>query len=473
MANQPKQGTNIVPLRTQVQQLNARIRHQSALIDRLQLAARAGVQFDDKRDLYLVFGYKRNLNYQHFLAKYARQGIAGRVVDAPPEATWSDPPVFDGSAAQEKVLDELVKKFKLWSMLERTDRLSRLGRFATMLIGIPTGRVQGPPQKRTSNKVVYLRPLGETQVSIHKFVEDPTDERFGLPELYKVQFDSPIAKSIGVETVVKRVDAMDVHWARMLHVTENPLDDDVVSTPTIAKIFNDLDDLLKVSGGTSEMYWLGARQGIQADVDKEMEIDPQDAADLADELEEYQHQLRRIIRTRGVKLNVLESQAPNPESVFDMIISLISGATGIPKRILTGSEVGQLASEQDRANWAERIQERRALFAEPYILNPFIDRLIMLGVMPEGDYSWKWPEAFKESPLERSQTMAAKARAVGNLSRQTGNKTPMQITSEKEAREIVGFTGKIPDAERFNQPVDVGPTPANPDGLGPDGGTPE
>src|SRR5690606_4986055 len=200
---------------------------------------------------------------------------------------------------------------------------------------------------------------------------------------------------------------------------------------------------------------LTGNRGIQADVDKEMELDPSDAQDLSDELDEYMHSLRRIIRTRGVKLNPLGGEPPNPKEVFDMIIAIISGTTGIPKRILLGSEAGQLASEQDRANWAERIQDRRALVVEPYVLDPFIHRLMSVRILREEEYEYKWPEAFRVSPLERAQTMAAQARAVGNLSRQVGNKNPMQITSREEARNIVGLDGDLPESETLPTDSDL------------------
>ncbi len=216
----------------------------------------------------------------------------------------------------------------------------------------------------------------------------------------------------------------------------------------MAKVYNLLDDLMKIAGGAPEAFWMNARAGLQADIDMEMELDDEDATALADEIEEYQHQLRRIIKTRGVDLKPLGTEVASPKDQFNMLISLLSGTTGIPQRILIGSEAGQLASEQDRANWAERIEERRVLFAEPYILDPLIRRFMEVGLLPEiDDYEYEWPEAFKVSPLESAQTMASQARAIGNMARQTGGKNPMQITTQKEAREIIGLEGKIPDGE--------------------------
>ncbi|GAF99571.1 unnamed protein product, partial [marine sediment metagenome] len=73
------------------------------------------------------------------------------------------------------------------------------------------------------------------------------------------------------------------------------------------------------------------------------------------------------------------------------IISLIAGATGIPQRILLGSERGELASGQDKASWDERVQDRRNEFATP-IVRDFVDRLSNVGALPEVEYDVRWPE---------------------------------------------------------------------------------
>jgi hypothetical protein len=71
----------------------------------------------------------------------------------------------------------------------------------------------------------------------------------------------------------------------------------------------------------------------------------------------------------------------------------------------------------------------------------------MVGLLPEGKAEFVWPSAFIMSPLETGMAQAQTARAIGNISRQTGNKTPMQITSRVEAREIMGLKGDLPESD--------------------------
>lgn len=436
------------------------LRQLSGLVERLQLANQAGLQFGGQRDLYEVFGYKKRLTANDFLGKYQRQDITTRMIDAPPAATWANPPAIVNTTIDSE-WTTIDRSVKMWTAMYRADRLARLNSFSILLFGFDDGsNLARPLNSDRVNELLYVRAIGARLINEMTFVSDRRSARFGLPETYKIQFDDPTTKSSSSGHItVKGVQDFDVHHSRVVHVVENPLEDQVFGTPIIEKVYNLLDDLLKISGGTAETYWLTGNRGLQANVDKDMEINPDDAAALSDEIDEYMHQLRRFIRTRGVDLQVLESKTPNPKEVFEMIVALISGTTGIPKRILVGAEAGQLASEQDRANWAERIEERRALFCEPSILEPTVDLLQSVGLLSEGEVEFKWPSAFIQNPLEKGQTMAQQARAIGNISRQTGNKTPMQLTSREEAREILGLEGDLDESDIMEVPEEPVPAP--------------
>ncbi|MEE8598508.1 MAG: anti-CBASS Acb1 family protein, partial [Dehalococcoidales bacterium] len=431
----------------------------SAVVSRLQLAARAGLQFGGARDLYAVFGWKRTLIAEDFLTKYNRQDIATRVIDAPPAATWSNPPRFKDNKPLQTEWNVLNRRLKLWELLYRVDRLARLNHFSLVMFGFDdTGNLDRAVSPDKVKDILWIRPIGSRMVDSVTFDDDVRSPRFGRPNKYRITFDDPTQKSINLGSVsTEGTREVEVHHSRVIHVVENPLEDTVISVPIMEKIYNLLDDLLKVTGGTAETYWLTGNRGLHANIDKEMELNPADTAALSDEIDEYMHQLRRVVRTRGVDLKALGSESPSPKETFEMIIALISGTTGIPKRILVGAEAGQLASEQDRANWAERIQERRKLFAEPYLMEPLVDKLEEVGLLSKGasTVELEWPSAFIQNPLEEGQTMAQTARAIGNISRQTGNKVPMQLTSVEEGRKIIGLEGDLEESEVVDQPEET------------------
>ena len=419
----------------------------SELLQRAQLAMRAGFQFGTKRDLYAVFGYKTKLEYLDFLARYYRQDIARRIVNAPIKAVWRNPPKIKADETFVKEWEALVKEHNLWLSFERLECLASLGQFSILLIGYDDGLpLDAPATGGNRRKVIYTQPYSEASVEITAFEGDATNPRFGLPQMYRIKTTDPGSTAItsgvgGLTSVRSELLDLQVHHSRVLHVARIELEDNVLGVPELTSIFNLLDDLMKVVGGSAETFWLTGNRGMQADIDKEMDITPSDEDALADEIEEFQHQLRRVIRTRGVKLTPLGSDTPDPRGSFEIIIKLISAATGIPQRILMGAEAGQLASEQDRANWATVIEERRASGAEPMILTPFIKKSIEVGVLPDpGDFEFEWPSAFRMSPLEDAQRMAQQARSLVNMSKQAQANFPL-ITRE-EGRAILGLPPK-------------------------------
>lgn len=432
---------------------NVPFRTLSALIDRIKLAARAGLQFEGERDLYAIFGYKKTLQTQDLFSRYLRQDIASRIVEIYASGTWSDPPLIRVASNQafEKAWTALTKQHKLWSAFNRVDKLCNLGRYAVLLLGfddkLPLDQpVAGGPGRR----LMYVKPLMGDSAPIKAYENDPTNERFGQPTMYEVSLQdlSEKASSTGIELPTNTAFAtktnIRVHYTRIVHVVEDPLEDDTYGNPRLVKLYNLLDDLLKIAGGTAETFWLTANRGLHLNIDKEMEVDPDDAAALAASAEEYQHQLRRILKTRGVDVNVLESSTPNPSGGFDMLMTLVAGAAGIPRRILFGSEAGQLASEQDRASWARRLTERRMEFANPYVIIPFIKSCQMAGVLPMAEpeeMEIKWNDAFHLSPLEKAMTMAQTARAMVNMSRQAQLGFP--LANQAECRQVLGLEGTI------------------------------
>lgn len=407
------------------------------LMSRMGFSHLLGLSHLGERDLYQVFGYPKTLKFEDFFARYERQDIASRIVDAPAKATWPRELKATGAEGFEAKWDALVVEHNLHNVFERADRLAGLGRFSCLLLGFDKGALSGPVVK--GSNLIYVQPLSEASVDIIEFEDNTADKRFGKPKTYKIAIPDPKDMKLTsgiIQSGIKRKDTV-VHWSRIVHIAESVLESDIFGTPRMQQVYNRLMDLEKIVGGSAETFWLTGNRGLHIDIDKDMELAPGDEEALSDEVDEYEHQLRRILRTRGVKVKPLGSEIADPEGNFKVQIALLSSASEIPVRILLGSEAGQLASAQDRANWADRIDERRKDFAEPAVLIPFTAAMVNAGILPEGPVTYTWPSAFKMSPLEESQEMAQKARAAGNMSRQADKGTPILTTNE--SREVLGF----------------------------------
>jgi hypothetical protein len=174
-----------------------------------------------------------------------------------------------------------------------------------------------------------------------------------------------------------------VHWTRVLHIADGLLDDNVFGEPRLQCIWNRLDDLEKVAGGGAEAFWRRADAGIQFDLDPTLELDDPAKDAMKKQVEAYEHEMKRMLTTRGVKIKQLGSDVADFSNSVNSIISLISAGTGIPQRVLMGSEQAKLASKMDRSNWDERVEDRRKDYATPHVVRPFIDRMLELGVLPQ------------------------------------------------------------------------------------------
>lgn len=386
-------------------------------IDRLVAARNMGMTFAGARDTWTALGYPQAISLVDYRDRYRRGGVAGRVIDALPSAAWrGDGEVFEDldpevETAFETAWMDLNKQLKVWSTLQRAHILATLGSFSVILIGAPGDWITELPKGKPGG-LLYLTPFGGpvidpksmqrgqssttgADVVVSKWDEDSGSPRFGQPLEYGLS-----------RTNIASPDMQrPVHWSRVLHVpAPGFLDDAIFGPPGLERVFNYLIDLDKVVGGGSEAFWLRANAGIQFDIDKKMALtDANNAVTaLAEQVDRYEHGMTRAIRTRGVNINQLGSDVADFSNPADVILTLIAGTCGIPKRILTGSEMGQLASTQDRNNWNDQVRDIRTSYAHPVILSPLIDRLIKYGYLPQPE-QWEvaWPDSAAMTETEK------------------------------------------------------------------------
>lgn len=388
----------------------------SALVNRVSLMSRLGQHYDGDRDIYQALGYKRNPEYQDFATQYERQDIAKAVISRPSNATWRGGVTLvesddAGETGLEKAWKELEARLKLTSKFNRLDKLTGLGEYGVLLLGfddVITPNKWKEPVLVGERKLLYVKPLGEGSATISTENTNTSDPRYGLPQTYSIS----ITNSGGVQT------SLEVHHSRVIHVVEELMESETEGTPRLKPIFNRLKDLEKLTGGSAEMFWRGARPGYQGKVEPEYQMTPETKDDLKDQIDEYEHNLRRILTLEGVDFKALESQVADPTNHVDIQIQMISAATGIPKRILTGSEMGELASSQDRNNWLALLMDRRDNFAEPNIVRPFADKMIEYRVLPspKESYSVKWVDLFSVSDKEKAEVGKIRATALKEYS---------------------------------------------------------
>jgi len=355
-----------------------------------------------KRDIYKALGYKKNLVFDDYLAKYTRNELASTLIEAPVEQTWKlKPRIVDQKKGEKSVFEKdwnvILKEHKVWHYLSRADRISGIGRYGILFLGLDDG-LNPKEEAKKAKKLLYLRPYSEGSLSIQEWENNPKSENYGKPKIYKVTVSSNQGS--------KATQTMEVHCSRVIHIAEGLLDDDIYGTPRLKTVFNRLQNIELVSGGSAEMFWRGAYPGYGFKAEEGATFDEDALDDLEDEIQDYLHELRRYMRLQGIEIEELAPQIASPKDHFDILITLVAAGKKIPKRILLGSERGELASNQDERAWLDRMAVRRLDFAEPIILRPFIDKLIKFGIIrppTDNKYEIEWVPYYSLDPKDEAQ----------------------------------------------------------------------
>jgi hypothetical protein len=406
-----------------------------------------GVTHNGARDLYTILGYKKSLTFDDYLWRYERQDIATRVVTAFPSAVWSMKPlVFESDTPEadtpfEKAFEDLIMNKKVYHYLTRADKLSGIGRFGIIVLGFADNRkVFQPLIKKNNLKLIYMRPYHEGSVKIKSYDSDLNSERYGQPEMYTVQTAIPELSNANQQQARKgtNLNEIDVHWTRVIHVLpELGSENDIYAEPRLKNVYNRLQDIETISGGSAEMFWRGAFQGLAFKNDEGATMTTANKDALTNEIEDYVNNLKRYIKLQNMDVTPIETQVADPKNHFDIQMTLVSAARGIPKRILLGSERGELASNQDENNWLMRVDERRVDHAESLILRPFIDRLIEFGALPTPakPYTVEWPDLYSASGIDQAKIAQANMISLKDYLTMQGDQViPVDVFLEKELK---------------------------------------
>lgn len=393
----------------------------SALIERMSLAGASGRLYAGARDIFEAAGYATVLDFDALYDAYKRQEIAKRIVRAAADETWRLPPeILDGddldSAKEDGVFVDAVRQLAvgtktgaadsmpgLWHYVSRVDRISGIGRYGVMLLGVRDSKAfvePLEPAKRKPEDLLYISVFHEGTAKVDEWVADKTDPRYGRPLFYSL--------TLGSDENAARTER--VHWTRCIHIAEDLEDDDTFGTPRLEACWNRIVDILKIMAGAGEAAWklLDTGHIISTKEGARLPTKEGDLIALEDQIDEFVNGLRRWLLAEGLDASRLEGSVQDPSGLVMTNIALISAATGIPQRILLGSERGELASSQDEGNWAKQIETRQSAYAGPLIVRPLLNRLIYAGILPmptSGHFAIRWP-ALVETDRMRDATIA-------------------------------------------------------------------
>jgi hypothetical protein len=409
--------------------------------------------------LWDTFGYNESPKYKDYLLKYRRNDIAKRIINATVDFTWKNTPmIVDDEVTNETETDFEISVYDFWSrfsltkFFKRADKLACIGRYSVIVIGTVGEDLKAPLGKYTQrlDSIAYINVYSEQQAKVLEYVTDSADPRFGLPKTYQINAQTDEKDEQTVKNTQFTVD-----WSRVIHIAEELLENDVYGIPKLEAVYNLLDDLLKVCGGSAEMFFLSAYQGLAFKVKDDYELQPEQAEKMKIDIENYTNKLQRFLSLQGVDVQNIGSTVADPRGNFEVIIKLISGACNIPIRILLGSEHGQLAASVDQDTFFSYIQSRRNDYATETIIKALLDRLIGAEILPkptEGTYTVEWQDLFEQSEQERANVAKTK---IDALKAAAPFGEVFKLTIVEEVREMLGLKPQIPKSEYdFDRDID-------------------
>ena len=272
----------------------------SEIMNRINFARQLGTDtYGGTRDIYNALGYPQEIKSADYWNRYTRHDIAKAIIDRPVKASWKGhidivDTVSDDKSPFETKWDLLFETLKLKSAFIRADKLTGLGRYSIILLGLDDiskyEHFKMPVNKGRKPELLYVRPISEKNAQIAQFDENPASERFGLPELYTIE-----------SAVGNKSSSIVVHHSRVVHLVEDLGESEVYGTPRLQAVYNRLIDLEKLIGGDAEMFWRGARPGYVGEVDSDYQMTPEARDDLQLQIKEFEDNLRRVLVNEGVK----------------------------------------------------------------------------------------------------------------------------------------------------------------------------
>lgn len=441
---------------------------------RLGLATELGqTGFNDdgaRRNHFEVFGWPREdldgWDEENWLALYLRNAYAKVVNDKPALTTWRDTPTVedrpDGETQSEfeQAVVRANKNHNIWSYGERVDRAAGIGQHGLLLVGFSdvaddVGNWDTDARDEFSglDDIVNFKPITESQIDDIDY-GGPDSERWGKPESYSID----LSDDIDEEGEDDQPAFLNVHWTRVVDVPATRLlDDETLARPRAEPVLNNLLDIEKTMGAAAEAAYRAADYGLHVNADPEKVDFSEGADELRDELQRYEQELQRYIRTQGVEVNRLGGDIQDPSGIVETNLDAIAAETGIPKNELRGNQRGEVSgAEQDEKSYFGMIAERREQYATPHIVRGLIDLLVAAGVFPEpqdGSYTVSWPDLSQLSESEQADIESKRAQVIASVPGLAGDEAIAYLKNGSDALPEVDMPEPVANVDETAEAV--------------------
>lgn len=326
----------------------------------------------------------------------------------PPEPTESDPnapspTAFGNQGIQQSKYRDPMDVHGQDNIVDQGTQQPEYGAFETH----DPEQAQQPQQGQ--RKLLYIRIFPESLVQIMRYEQNMASPRFGQPVLYRITLNDPMQNQTGVGLPLSTVE---VHYSRVIHLADvgaNSGSSEIFAAPRMRPVLNSLIDLAKIYGACGEGYWKAAFATLVAETHPQLGGDVTlDVEAMRSQMKKWRDSLDRVLAATGVTWKTLAPSLIDPNSFVQNHLNAICIKLGVPLRVFMGTEQGVLAGTQDAVAWSFRVKERRKNYLAPRLIVPLIDRLILVGVLPQPEtYSIDWNDDQKLMPQEQASIAGA------------------------------------------------------------------
>ncbi len=434
----------------------------------------SGTSNTKRERLYQEFGYPVELCFDDFYRAYKRNAIAGAAVKRMLDC-WEDfPEVYEGDktkdATKQTEWDKRIAKLlkRCWKQICGADRRNLVGRYSALLIQLKgAGRWEeqvntGAVKLLKERALVRLIPAWEAQIEPIAWEVDEQSENFGQPTMY-----SFIELPVHGQRDAKPGRIINVHPDRVIILAEGADDENLGSgTSLLEPGFNNLLDIEKVSGGSSEGFLKNASRQLNYSFSEKTNFSALAKAlgvaddKLADALDEQARRLNNNTDAASFMqagtAEVLSVTASDPEPTWRTALSAFCSTVPIPVKVLIGQITGERSSTEDNKDWARTRMTRRNGFLADTITE-IVTRLWTIGVIdpPVSDeITVEWSDLLAPSEAEKIANMDKKADVAVKTQNAFGRSavTENEIRAAGEMQAIPGFDSGGDDGNKQNRP---------------------
>ena len=400
---------------------------------------------DTLHNVYADFGYPVNLEFWTYFQMYDRFGPAAAVVDIPVNLSWMSLPTIKGSEHFESEFKKLVKKVHFWKRVKGWDNYQRVGQYSGLFQQVKDGKLTSDPVESLSGveSVQNLIPIYEGHLKVLDTEQDIMSDNFGKPTMY--QYCTSGFNSAGDSNA----DSYDLHPSRVIIAAEGSYDGTLNGRPALKSVYNDLQDLQKISGAGGEGFWQNSRNAPIINIPDVNKAPVGDAKEtLKDELDDFLAKYQKKFITQGMEFTFPDVSLDNPKEFADNSKNNIAAGSGIATAIIFGQQMGVRASDKDFDLLLLVVQSRRENHCDEILTNE-IDWLIEHGVLPREEYEIEWEDITAATDEEKIKLASE---MMGVNEKATRGQLPPAFEID-EIREKAGFEA-IPEIEIISEGMD-------------------